>query len=142
MKCQDETGHPFAQPAVWYFSRRFTAATVAGDSFLLLMIYFETYDSGAGVNDWLVLRDEPCPINCLMAEFVWLTVPGFRYTLVALLFTVVVGLISFCSICHPADDVFVVVTVVDPELVNAFRQTFVFGWDSVRSLHPTPLLLM
>ncbi len=109
----------------------------------MLVWYLETYDSGAGANDWLVFRNEACPTNCRITGFVWLTVPGFRYTRVVLLFTVVEGLVRLLSICHPVEVGFVVVvTVVDPELVNAFKQTFVFGWDRVRSLQPTPLLLM
>jgi hypothetical protein len=52
------------------------------------------------------------------------------------------GRVRFFSVCHPVEAGLVTATGVEPELVNAFKQTFVFGWDNVRSVHPAPLLLM
>jgi len=134
---------PFFQPAGLYFARIFPAAAEDEDMVPLPTWYLEIYESGAGANDWVVLRDGASPMSCLVAVFVWLTVvPGFRYTRVTLLFTVVGVLVRFFNICHPVEEGFVVVTDVVPVLVKAFRQTFVFGWDRIRSLQPTPLLLM
>jgi hypothetical protein len=83
-------------------------------------------------------------------EVVWLARPVFRKKRGSLLFTRKEYLLRFFSrvavfdrvFCHTGGVVFTLVTGdADRETVYAFKHTFVFGCNWVRSLHPSPLLL-